>query len=77
MGQSEGERLFKMLVDYAREMNEARCYDVSLILEGFDKTVLSKYIMVSPLATKWSAVIREYGQLDPREQSKLIGFYEE
>lgn len=47
MAQAEAERLFKMLVDYAKEMNELRCYDVSLILEGFDKRVLSKYVSIS------------------------------
>lgn len=77
MGQQEEERLFKMFIYYANGRNEARCYDVSLILEGFDKTILSKYVSVSPLARKWSAIIKEYRRADPREQSKLIGFYSE
>jgi hypothetical protein len=71
---NEADRLFKMLLDYAKEMGVKRCYDVAVILEGYDRKVLSKYSAVSPLARRWSAMIKEYRQVDPREQSTLTGF---
>jgi hypothetical protein len=75
MVQAESERLFKMFIDYAMLMNEARCYDVSIILYGFDKKVLSRYVPISQLARKWSSTIAEYMQVNPRAQSKLFEFY--
>lgn len=75
MAQPEAERIFRMLLDYSKVRSESRCYDVSLILEGFEKEVLTKYCAESPLARKWSAMIKEYRAVDPREQSKLPGFY--
>lgn len=74
MVQAESERLFKIFIDYVIRMNEAQCYDVSIILDGFDKKVLSRYVPVSQEARKWSAMIEEYGQVNPRKQAKLSGF---
>lgn len=75
MVQAESERLFKMFVDYATRMNEAQCYDVSIILDGFDKNVLSRYVPVSQMARKWSSMIDEYRHVNPKKQAKLSGFY--
>lgn len=75
MGQAESERLFKLFLEYVTRMNENQCYDVSIILDGFDMDVLSKYVQVSQLARKWSSLIEEYKQVNPKEQAKLSGFY--
>lgn len=75
MVQAESERLFKMFVDYAMQMNEAQCYDIAIILDGFDRKVLSRYLPVSQLARKWSSTIEEYRQVNPKKQAKLSGFY--
>lgn len=71
---NEADRLFKMFLDYAKDMSAKRCYDIAKVLEGYDKEVLAKHSTVSPLAKRWSAMIKEYRQVDPREQSTLTGF---
>lgn len=75
MAQAESERLFKMLVEYTMRMNEKQCYDVYMILDGFNKDVLSRYLPVSQLARKWSSMIDEYRHINPKKQAKLSGFY--
>lgn len=77
MAQAEAERLFNLLIAYARGMNDAGRYDISLILSGYDKDVLSKYTAVSTIAKRWSSIIKEYRRTERRKQSKLIGFYSE
>ncbi|HEX7033529.1 MAG TPA: hypothetical protein VF172_11065 [Nitrososphaera sp.] len=75
MAQIDAAFLFRLLVDYEIKMNEQNCYDVVKILDGYDREVLSNYKEFSPLAKRWSSMIKEYRRLDPRGQSKLSGFY--
>jgi hypothetical protein len=75
MAQAESERLFKMLIDYAMRMNEDQCYDVSIILDGFNRDVLSRYVPVSQLARKWSEMVDGYRHVNPKKLAKLSAFY--
>lgn len=75
MVQAESERLFKLFIDYVMKANEEHCYDVYVILDEFDREVLSGYVPVSQLARRWSSMIDEYRHINPKKQAKLSGFY--
>lgn len=40
---NEADRLFKMFIDYTMRMNKSRCYDVSVILEGFSRNTFKMH----------------------------------